>query len=236
MRKTYLLLLMLTFFVSSLWAQTIPVSGTVTSATDKMAMPGVTVQVKGSQKGAITDINGMYKLEAASDATLVFTFIGMRLQEIPVDGRKTINVEMEEERVDLGEVVIMGYSTTSKKLISGSVGTVNEKELDNIPIRTIDGVLQGRAAGVTVNQNSGTPGGRNAIKMRGGSSINASNQPLIVVDGVPVITGSYGQIGYSGRMVLSLSLLKRGMPRRPVLPSVHPTAGRPCLLNGFLNL
>ena len=205
MRKTCFLLLMFTFYVSSLWAQTIPVSGTVTSATDNLPMPGVTVQVKGSQNGTITDLNGSYKLEVASNATLVFTFIGMKPQEIPVDGRKTINVGMEEDRVDLGEVVVVGYSTTSKKLISGSVGTVNESELKNIPMRTIDGVLQGKAAGVSINQNSGTPGGQNSIKMRGGSSINASNQPLIVIDGVPTITGSFGQIGYSGQEIDAMS-------------------------------
>lgn len=205
MRKTNFLLLMFSLFISSLWAQTITVSGTVTSATDKSPMPGVTVQVKGTQKGDITDTKGGYKLEAPANATLVFSFIGMRPQEIPVNGRKQIDVEMEEERVDLGEVVVVGYSTSSKRLISGSISTVNEKELDNIPIRTIDGVLQGKAAGVSVNQNSGTPGGRNAIKMRGGSSINASNQPLIVVDGVPTITGSYGQIGYSGQEIDAMS-------------------------------
>jgi len=205
MRKTNLLLLMLTFCISSLWAQTIPISGTVTSATDKMPMPGVTVQLKGTQKGSITDINGNYKLEAPAKAILVFSFVGMKLQEIPVEGRKQIDVVMDEERVDLGEVVVVGYSTSSKKLISGSISTVNEKELENLPIRTIDGVLQGKAAGVSVNQNSGTPGGRNAIKMRGGSSINASNQPLIVVDGVPTITGSFGQIGYSGQEIDAMS-------------------------------
>jgi len=205
MRKTNLLLLMFFLFISSLWAQTIPVSGTVTSATDKMPMPGVTVQVKGTQKGAITDIKGSYKLEAPSNATLVFSFIGMKIQETPVSGRKQIDVELEEQGVDLGEVVVMGYSTTSKKLISGSVGTVNEKELDNIPIRTIEGVLQGKAAGVSIVQNSGTPGGQNSIKMRGGSSINASNSPLIVIDGVPTITGSYGQIGYSGQQIDAMS-------------------------------
>lgn len=196
---------MFTLFISSLWAQTIPITGTVTSATDKMPMPGVTVQVKGTQKGAITDINGIYKVEASPNATLVFSFIGMKPQEIAVNGLRQLDIVMEEDRVDLGEVIVMGYSTTSKKLISGSVGTVNEKELENLPIRTIDGVLQGKAAGVSVVQNSGTPGGRNAIKMRGGSSINASNQPLIVVDGVPTITGSYGQIGYSGQEIDAMS-------------------------------
>lgn len=205
MRKSYFLLVMLTFFISSLWAQTIPISGTVSSATDKMPMPGVTVQVKGTQKGTITDINGNFKLDVPSKAVLLFSFVGMKPQEIPVEGRKQIDVQMEDDRVDLGEVVVVGYSTSSKKLISGSISTVNEKELENLPTRTIDGVLQGRAAGVSVNQNSGTPGGRNAIKMRGGSSINASNQPLIVVDGVPTITGSYGQIGYSGQEIDAMS-------------------------------
>ncbi len=205
MRKTNFLLLMFSLFISSLWAQTIPVSGTVTSASDKLPMPGVTVQVKGTQKGSITDVNGTYKVDAPANATLLFSFVGMKLQEVPVDGRKQIDVIMDEERVDLGEVVVVGYSTSSKKLISGSISTVNEKELENLPIRTIDGVLQGRAAGVSVNQNSGTPGGRNAIKMRGGSSINASNQPLVVVDGVPIITGNFGQIGYSGQEIDAMS-------------------------------
>ena len=134
MRKTNFLLLMFSLFISSLWAQTIPVSGTVTSASDKMRMPGVTVQIKGTQKGSITDINGTYKLDAPANATLVFSFVGMKFQEVPVEGRKQIDVIMDEERVDLGEVVVVGYSTSSKKLISGSISTVNEKELGNLPI------------------------------------------------------------------------------------------------------
>jgi TonB-linked SusC/RagA family outer membrane protein len=205
MRKTSFLLLMFTFIISSLWAQTIPVSGTVTSAADKTPIPGVTVQVKGTQKGIITDVNGAYKLDASANATLLFSFIGMKSQEIPVGGRKLIDIQMEEDRVDLGEVIVVGYSTSSKKLISGSVGTVNESELKNIPMRTIEGVLQGKAAGVSITQNSGTPGGQNSIKMRGGSSIKASNSPLIVIDGVPTITGSYGQIGYSGQAIDAMS-------------------------------
>lgn len=205
MRKSHVLLLTFTLFVSSLWAQTIPVTGKVTSATNDSPMPGVTVQIKGTQKGAITDLNGSYKLDVTAQSTLVFSFIGMKSLEIPVNGQSQINVKMEENRVDLGEVVVVGYSTSSKKLISGSISTVNEKELSNLPTRTIDGVLQGKAAGVSVNQNSGTPGGQNAIKMRGGSSIKASNQPLIVVDGVPIITGNYGQIGYSGQQIDAMS-------------------------------
>ncbi len=205
MRKTKLLLLLLGLCFSTAWAQTISVSGKVTSVTDNMPIPGVTVQIKGTSQGTITDLDGMFKIDADAKSTLVFSFVGMQTLEIPIGSRKQINVELEETKIDLGEVVVVGYSTTSKKLISGSVGVVNQNELKNVPLRTIDGVLQGKAAGVSVNQNSGTPGGQNSIKLRGGSSINASNQPLIVIDGVPIITGSYGQIGYSGQEIDALS-------------------------------
>lgn len=210
MRKTKLLLLLLLLGIGSAWAQTISVSGKVTSATDKMPIPGITVQIKGISKGTITDINGFYKLDVDAKATLVFSFVGMQSQEIAVNNQKQINVELNETKIDLGEVVVVGYSTSSRKLISGSVGVVNQEELKNMPLRTIDGVLQGKAAGVSVNQNSGTPGGQNSIKLRGGSSINASNQPLIVIDGVPIITGSYGQIGYSGQEIDAISDLNPG--------------------------
>ncbi|MFZ4463071.1 MAG: SusC/RagA family TonB-linked outer membrane protein [Bacteroidales bacterium] len=205
MRKNYLLLLMIMLFISPLWSQSILVSGKVTSEADGSPIPGVTVQIKGTQKGTITDLNGTYKLDAAPDATLVFTFIGLKKKEIPVNGQKQMNVTLSDEKIDLGEAVVIGYSTTSRKLVSGSVGVVKEDEIKNTPIRTIDGVLQGKVAGVTINQNSGTPGGQNNIKLRGGSSINASNQPLIVIDGVPMITGSFGQIGYSGQEIDAMS-------------------------------
>lgn len=205
MKKNVLLTFVLTLFFGSLFAQSIPVSGTVTSASDKMPVPGVTVQIKGTTQGTTTDLDGVYKLEAPADATLVFSFVGMQTMEVPVIKRLVINVVMEEDKIDLGEVVVVGYSTSSKKLISSSVGVVQEEEIKNAPVRTIEGVLQGKAAGVTININSGTPGGQNSIKLRGGSSINASNQPLIVIDGVPVLTGSFGQIGYSGQEIDALS-------------------------------
>ncbi|KAF0131876.1 MAG: tonb-dependent receptor [Bacteroidetes bacterium] len=205
MKKNVLLTFVLTLFFGSLFAQSIPVSGTVTSASDKMPVPGVTVQIKGTTQGTTTDLDGVYKLEAPADATLVFSFVGMQTTEVPVNKRLVINVVMEEDKIDLGEVVVVGYSTSSKKLISSSVGVVQEEEIKNAPVRTIEGVLQGKAAGVTININSGTPGGQNSIKLRGGSSINASNQPLIVIDGVPVLTGSFGQIGYSGQEIDALS-------------------------------
>ncbi len=205
MQKRFFLLLMMIITSGSLWAQTILVSGKVISATDNNPIPGVTVQVKGTQKGTITQLDGTYQLEAESNSVLVYSFVGMKRQEISVEGNRKINVTMEEENINLGELVVVGYSTTSRKLISGSVDVVGEEEIKISPIRTIEGVLQGKAAGVSITQNSGTPGSQNLIKLRGGSSINASNQPLVVIDGVPVLTGSFGQIGYSGQEISAMS-------------------------------
>ena len=205
MKKPYILLLVFTLFLGTLSAQDIPIGGTITSASDQLPIPGVTVLIKGTSRGTVTDINGVYSLEVPSAGVLQFSYVGMKKQEIPVNGRRKIDLVMEEEKIDLGEVVVMGYSTDSKKLISSSFGLVNEDEIKTIPLRTIDGVLQGKAAGMNINQNSGTPGGRSSIKIRGGSSINASNQPLIVIDGVPAITGDFSQIGYSGQQIDALA-------------------------------
>lgn len=205
MKKNVLLTFVLTLFIGSLFAQSIHITGTVTSAADRQPIPGVTVQVKGTIQGTTTDLDGVYKLEAPADATLLFSYVGMQAVEVPVNKRMLINVSLQENKVDLGEIVVVGYSTSSKKLISNAVSVVNENDLKNAPVRTIDGVLQGKVAGVSVNINSGTPGGQNSIKMRGGSSITASNQPLVIVDGMPVISGSYGQIGYSGQEIDALS-------------------------------
>lgn len=199
MKRHYLLLLLLTMIFGAISAQDIQISGTVTSADDQSPLPGVTILVKGSLKGTTSDLGGKYSLQAPVNATLVFSYVGMQTREIPVNSRKTIDVEMTDQKIALGELVVVGYSTASKKLLSGSIETVNEDEIKNIPVRTIDGVLLGQTAGMTVNTQSGTPGGQNTIKLRGGSSINASNQPLIVIDGIPTITGEFSQVGMSGQ-------------------------------------
>ncbi|HNS46388.1 MAG TPA: TonB-dependent receptor plug domain-containing protein, partial [Bacteroidales bacterium] len=199
MKKQYVLFLLFTLLLKTLSAQDIPVSGKVTSASDGKPIPGVNVVVKGSSKGTISDINGNYSMQAPADGVLIFSFIGMQTLEIPVDGKRQINVTLSDAEISLGEVVVVGYSTSSKKLISSSIDLVNEQEIDNIPLKTIDGVLQGQVAGLTVNLSSGTPGAQSSIKLRGGSSINASNQPLMVIDGIPVITGEYAQISYLGQ-------------------------------------
>lgn len=209
MRKM-LLFMLVSAFSGFLMAQKLTVTGKVISASDKTPLTGVTVIEKNTQNGTITDLKGEYSIELSSDGILVFSFIGMETLEEKVGMRKIIDVELNDDNIKLDEVLVVGYSTSSKKLISGSVGAVSEDEIKNVPLRTIDGVLQGKAAGVSITQNSGTPGGQNTIKLRGGSSINAGNQPLIIIDGVPVITGSLGQIGYSGQEIDALSDLNPG--------------------------
>lgn len=210
MRKLIFLFFSLAFSVAWLQGQTVVITGKVVSASDKLPVPGVTVLEKNTQNGIITDMEGIYKLETEQGATIVFSYIGMKTLEENVNGRTRIDVELLDDNIKLDEVIVVGYSTSSKKLISGSVGAISESEIKNVPLRTIDGVLQGKTAGVSITQNSGTPGGQSTIKLRGGSSINAGNQPLIIIDGVPTITGSFGQIGYSGQEIDALSDLSPG--------------------------
>jgi TonB-linked SusC/RagA family outer membrane protein len=205
MKKYYVLFLLFTLFLKTLSAQDIIVNGKVTSEAEGKPIPGVNVVVKGSSRGTTSDINGNFSIPAPPDGTLIFSFIGMQTLEVAIEGRRQLNITLSEQEISLGEVVVVGYSTASKKLISSSIDLVNEQEIDNIPLRTIDGVLQGQVAGLTVNLSSGTPGAQSSIKLRGGSSINASNQPLMVIDGIPVITGEYAQIGYLGQEINAMT-------------------------------
>jgi TonB-linked SusC/RagA family outer membrane protein len=205
MKKTYFLLFLFSVLLQQLLAQEIPVSGTIISTDDNSPIPGVTVLIKGSTQGTTSDLNGKYSLLAPAKGVLVFSYVGMQTQEISINNRKVINVKLSDQDIALGELVVVGYSTTSKKLISGSIELLNQDEIKNMPIRTLDGVLQGQTAGLTVVTQSGTPGGQNMIKLRGGSSINASNQPLVVIDGIPAITGQYSQVGMSGQEINAMS-------------------------------
>lgn len=182
------------------------ISGVVTSADDGSTIPGVTILVKGTNIGTTTDIEGKYELEVPVESThLVFSFVGMATQEVAIDNRTIINVVLESASLDLGELVVVGYGTESRRLVSGSLGVVSDAEIRDVPMRTIDGVLQGRSSGVFISQNSGTPGGANSIRIRGNSSITAGNEPLYVIDGIPMTTGDYGQIGFSGQGINALS-------------------------------
>ncbi|MDD4189808.1 MAG: TonB-dependent receptor [Mangrovibacterium sp.] len=171
-------------------------------------LPGVTVIVKGTTLGAVTDVNGHYMLaNIKGDAILVFSFIGMKTQEIPVAGKSVMNVVLEEETVAIEEVVAVGYGTMRKSDLTGSVASVSSEQISQILSTTVEQTLTGRASGVQVTQSEGAPGAGVKIRVRGGTSINASNEPLYVIDGFPLDAAtnavSAGFSGISGTSVLA---------------------------------
>ena len=159
------------------------VQGTVTDA--KGPLPGVNVKIKGTTIGTTTDVNGKYALnDIDGGATLVFSFVGYNTQEVAINNRETVDVKLVESQRSLSEVVVVGYGTSKRVDLTGSVGSVNSKQLQERPAINLEEELAGKIAGVNVSTNSGAPGGATKIRIRGYSSINSSTDPLYVVDGV----------------------------------------------------
>ena len=166
------------------------ITGTVTSASGDPVI-GATVSEKGTSNGTITDLKGHYSIVLVSEgSTLVFSFVGMKTREVPVDGKTSIDVKLEENVIGLGEVVAVGYGTMKKSDLTGSVGSVSAEDLNRIPATSLDQSLQGKASGVQITQLSSQPGGTTNIRIRGGNSILGGNQPLVVVDGMPIQTAN----------------------------------------------
>ena len=182
-------LIMLTFgLMMSLvvFGQQARVSGIVTDAADRSTLPGVNVLVKGTLTGAITGINGEYSLMAKPGDILEFTFIGYLPQEIKVGDQTVINVAMITNVQALEEVVVIGYGTVKKSDATGSVAAVSSKDFNRGAITSPQDLLVGKTAGVVITNAGGAPGSGATIRVRGGSSLNASNDPLIIIDGVPI--------------------------------------------------
>lgn len=184
-RKNLLLLLLL-FAGTTVWAQEVRVSGKITSADDGSPLPGVNIIEKGTNNGSITDANGNYGIAVKNGATLVFSFVGYSSQEIAVGGRSTIDIVMETDVMALSEIVVVGYGQVEKKDITGAVTDVSTKDFNKGIITSPQDLLVGKLAGVSVTTASGAPGSNATIRIRSGSSLNASNDPLIVIDGFPV--------------------------------------------------
>ncbi|QGY47965.1 SusC/RagA family TonB-linked outer membrane protein [Maribellus comscasis] len=165
------------------------ISGKVTDL-NNVPLPGVTIIVKGTTQGAITDTKGNYSLvNVPTNSILVFSFIGMKPQEISVAGKASIDVIMEESAIGIEEVVAIGYGTIKKRDLTGSVTSVKADNIEKINTASLNDALQGLAAGVQVTSQSGQPGEASNIIIRGGSSISASNEPLYVIDGFPQLGG-----------------------------------------------
>jgi iron complex outermembrane receptor protein len=184
-RKNLLLLLLL-FAGTTVWAQEVRVSGKITSSDDGASLPGVNIAEKGTSNGTISDAQGNYGISIKSGATLVFSFVGYSTQEVVVGNQTSINIVLETDVTALSEIVVVGYGTQEKKDVTGSVVAVNTKEFNRGVMTSPQDLLVGKVAGVSVISSSGAPGASSTIRVRGGSSLSASNDPLIVIDGFPV--------------------------------------------------
>lgn len=178
-------MLFLTLSYQLTLAQDNSVTGKVTDASGR-GLPGVSISVKGTTRGTNSDADGNYRIGAASNAVLVYSFVGFENQEMTVGNRSSINVTLSEDNKTLNEVVVIGYGTAKKKDLTGAVNTVGTKDFNKGIISSPEQLLQGRVPGVAITQNSGEPGGGINIRIRGTSSVRSNNNPLFVVDGVPL--------------------------------------------------
>jgi TonB-dependent starch-binding outer membrane protein SusC len=202
---------------ATLYGQTIRVTGTVTDQSDGSTLPGVTVMVQGTTLGVITDVNGRYEITVAPDANLVFSFIGLRTMSVPVEGRSVINVSMERDVIAIDEIVVVGYGVQRKREVTGSISQVKGEDIASLAAPSFDTQLAGRSSGVQVTSTSGIIGEAPRIRIRGIGSISSGTYPLIVVDGIPVLTGNvggYAQVNALGDInpndIESIEILKDG--------------------------
>ncbi len=188
-----------------LLAQSVQVSGQIKDETGA-TLPGVSVLEKGTTTGTVTDLDGMFKFNvSSSDAVLSFSYVGYLTQEIPLSGRSTIDVVLQENVETLDELVVVGYGVQKKVNLSGAVENVDLKKLENRPTANISQGLQGTVAGLNVNFSNGAPGGNASINIRGYTSVNGG-KPLIIIDGVPSSEADLTRLNPDD--VASMSVLK----------------------------
>ena len=194
--KTFLnsLLLLALLFPSILLSQS-SVSGTVTEAENALPVPGVNIVIKGTSTGTTTDFDGKYSINVKTGDILVFSYVGFLTQEITYTNQKTLDVAMAEDAAKLDEVVVIGYGTVKKEDLTGSVEVITSKEFNQGALLSPEQLLQGKAAGVRITNSGGAPDAAPNIRIRGGASLSANSNPLIVIDGVPVDNGGISGVG-----------------------------------------
>ncbi len=199
-------IIMLPMLLLSFWtfAQPIRVNGTVTDE-DGTTMMGVNVVIQGTTIGITTDANGKYQIDADAKSTLSFSFIGYKTQDILVGNREEINIKLLPDNLQVDEVVVVGYGTQRREAVTGSVASVKGDVMREVPSSNITQALQGRVAGVDLSQTSTKPGATMQIRIRGTRSLSASNDPLIVLDGLP-FAGSISDL--SPDDIKSIDILK----------------------------
>lgn len=184
--RAVLLSLLVTMISLSVSAQNVTVTGTVKDKTGESVIGASVVEKGNTGNGTITDIDGNYSLSVPSNATLVFSYVGMTTQEVHVKGQTIINVTMSDDAQALEEVVVIGYGSVKRKDLTGSVATVSSDALTAVPVATATEALTGKMAGVQITTTEGSPDAEMKIRVRGGGSITGDNTPLFIVDGFPV--------------------------------------------------
>ena len=193
-RRMCLLILPLLFICASgAWAQGNSIKGKVTDE-QGIGLPGVTVLVKGTTNGTATDTDGNFSLNLPNgNGTLVVSFIGYQTKEVATNNQSSVNITLASDAKALEEVVVVGYGSQLKKEVTGAVQTISVKEIKDIPVSQVTQKLQGRVAGVQINQATGKPGQGMSVRIRGQLSVSGGSDPLYVVDGFP-ITGGIGAL------------------------------------------
>ncbi|WP_373059592.1 SusC/RagA family TonB-linked outer membrane protein [Zunongwangia sp. H14] len=188
----------------SVLSQTVPIQGTVTDE-NNVPLLGVNVLVKNKNNGTTTDFDGNYSVDVEVNDTLVFSYLGFNNKEFVINEAQTLNVTLEENQSDLEEVVVVGYGTQKKSVVTGAISSVNSSDLETLPINTVGEALQGRTSGLTVAASSGQPGSGATIRVRGITTLN-NNDPLWIVDGVVVDNGGINYLNQSD--IASIEVLK----------------------------
>lgn len=206
MKRFSVLLAFLVFAGTALFGQGQQITGTVTSAEDGTPLPGVTVLVKGTTVGTVTDFEGNYTISVPEGSEmLVFSFVGMENKEVEIGTSSVIDVALDSDAVGLDEVVVIGYGTSTREANTGSVSVVGDDELQDNPELSFDKMLAGKVAGVQITGTSGQPGAATQVRIRGTSSLNAGNEPLYVIDGVAVMQGDQTYFTNTGNALAMLN-------------------------------
>ncbi len=184
--RSMLLFLLVAVISLGVSAQNVTVKGTVKDKTGETVIGASVVQKGNTSVGTITDIDGNFSLSVPAGSTLVISYVGMRTQEVPLNGRTNVEVTLEDDSQALEEVVVIGYGSVKKKDLTGSVSTVNSEVLTAVPVANATEALTGKMAGVQITTTEGSPDAEMTIRVRGGGSITQSNEPLYIVDGFPV--------------------------------------------------
>lgn len=185
-------------------AQDINIRGTIVDESG-LPLPGVSIIIKGTLNGTVSDIDGNYAITAKAESTLVFNYVGYTSVQESVNGRNAINISLKADTKNLEEVIVVGYGTQKKSVVTGAISSVKAKDIENLPITRIEQALQGRTSGVMITGNSGQPGSSSTIRVRGTTSFG-NNDPLWVVDGVIVDAGGIGFLNQSD--IQSIEVLK----------------------------